>query len=149
MDKNYIRTVASAVIPYEGKFVYVKTKKDGLWGLPAGKLNPFEEIQSGLVREVKEETNLQVIAKNFLGVWDFKSSRGNPISNRVFYTRVRRGEIKINRPEEILEIRTFSLKELNGLYLEDKMRAGKSNLEPVEAFIRGERYPLSIIHTLY
>lgn len=149
MEQNNIKVVTSAVIPYEKKFVYVQTVKDGLWGLPAGKLNLFEDIHTGLAREVSEETNLQTVIKGFLGVWDFRSERGSSVTNRVFYSKIYEGEIKILNPEEIRDIRTFSLKEIRELYHDGRIRAGRANLEPVESFIRGEIYPLSLIHTLF
>ncbi len=149
MDKLYIKTVASVVIPYDKKFVYVKTAKDGKWGLPAGKLDLFEEVGIGLTREVREETNLTVVLENFLGVWDFKSDRESAVSNRVFSGRIYEGEMKINKPDEILELRTFALSELRELFADGVMRSGRANLEPVEEFLRGTKYPLSFIHTLF
>ncbi len=149
MDKNYIKTVASVVLPFEDGFIYVRTAKDNKWGFPGGNLDLFEEINMGLAREVKEEINLEILLNSFLGVWDFKSDRGNSVSNRVFYGKIIEGEMKIIRPKEILEIRKLSLSEIRELYRKQELRGGRANVEPVEEFIRGVRYPLNIVHTLF
>jgi len=77
MDKDYIRTTGSLVLPHcvRGKkgFVYVKTMKDRKWGLPGGSLDLFENGKRGINREVLEETGLEIVVIGFLGFWDFKS----------------------------------------------------------------------------
>ena len=41
------------------------------WDFPGGKLEPGEEPFEGIVREVKEETNLDVRALAAIGVYQF------------------------------------------------------------------------------
>ncbi len=149
MDKDYIKTVASIVLPYQNKFVYVKTAKDNKWGLPGGKLDLFEDVNLGLAREVKQETNLEIVLEYFLGVWDFKSERGSSVSNRVFSGKIVEGQMERINKNEILEVKTLSLSELRELYRQGEIRAGRANLEPVEEFLRGTRYPINLVHTLF
>ncbi len=149
MEGSYIKTVASMVIPYEEGFIYVKTAKDGKWGFSGGKLDLFEEINTGLAREVFEETGFEVLAEYFLGVWDFKSDRGSSVSNRVFSGRIVEGKMNISRLDEILEIKKLSLSEIRDLYRKGELRGGMANLEPVEEYLRGVRYPISIVHTSF
>lgn len=144
-----IKTVTSIVLPYEEGFVYVKTVKDKLWGLPGGKLDSFEEIRVGLTREAYQETGLEVVPEYFLGVWDFKSSGGNPISNRVFAGKIVSGPIRIIRPDEILEARALSLTELRQLFNRQEIRSGRANLDPIYDYLAGVKYPISLIHTLF
>jgi 8-oxo-dGTP pyrophosphatase MutT (NUDIX family) len=143
------KDTASVVIPYREGFIYVKTAKDAKWGLPGGKLDPFEPIHVGLPRETKQETNLEILLLHLLGIWDFKSESGSSITNRVFAGKVVEGEPKIIRPNEILELGIFSLSKIRELYRNGEIRAGRANLEPVEEYILGTNYPLSIIHTLF
>ena len=153
MDKDYIKTTGSVVLPYNlnGKdgFVYVKTKKDGKWGLPAGKLELFENDQSGIAREVLEETGLDIVVTDFLGIWDFKSDRGSSVSNRVYLGKSVGGELDISRPGEILDLRVLSLRQIRTLYEKGDIRSGKANLRPVERYLSGEVYPLSIVQSYF
>ena len=41
------------------------------WDFPGGKLEPYEEPFEGIVREVKEETNLDVRALAVIGIYQF------------------------------------------------------------------------------
>jgi 8-oxo-dGTP diphosphatase len=153
MKASHIKTTISVVLPYSlnGKegFIFVKTAKDKKWGLPAGKIDLFEEINSAASREISEEIGLEIVLESFLGTWDFRSDRGSSISNRVFLGNVLEGEIKIENNQEILDLRILNLKEIRMLFRQGKLRAGRANLEPVEEFLRGIKYPLSIIKTLF
>lgn len=153
MDTEKIRITASAIIPYtlneKSGIIYVKTKKDGKWGLPAGKIDLFEDIHSAMSREMAEETGLEIILEKYIGIWDFKSERGSAVSNRVFSGRVVEGELITNEPEKILDIKVLTLKEIRMLFRKGKIRAGRANVEPVEEYLRGVSYPLSSNHTLF
>ena len=48
------------------------------WDFPGGKLEPDEEPFSGIEREVKEETNLDVRALAVIGVYEFDIDRSGP-----------------------------------------------------------------------
>ena len=153
MKKAHIKTTISVILPCDkdGKdgFIYVKTAKDGKWGLPAGKVDLFEEINNAAAREISEEIGLEIVLENFIGTWDFKSERGSSISNRVFLGKILEGKIYIKRPKEILDVKILKLKEIRMLFRQKKLRAGRANLEPVEEYLRGVRYPMSAIKTLF
>ena len=149
MEKDYTRNCVSIVIPYRKGFVYILTAKDNKWGLPGGKIDPFEDINVAYPREVKEETGLDIVLKNFLGIWDFRSERGHSITNRVFYGEVIGGELSILKPQEISDVNTLSLSQIRDLLYRGELRAGRANLEPVEAYLREEKYPLNFIRTLF
>ena len=149
--KPYNRTTISAVIPYKSGFVYVFPTKDKKWGLPGGKIEVFEPTSDAFSREIAEETGLEVVLQkdSLLGIWDFRSEQGNCVTNKVFYCKVVGGKLGLTRPQEISQIETFNLKRIRELYRSGKIRAGRANLEPVERYIAGERYPISLIHTLF
>jgi 8-oxo-dGTP diphosphatase len=49
----------------------------GLWELPSGKVEPGEALDAALIREVKEETGLDVSAiEHYLGSFDYTSGSG-------------------------------------------------------------------------
>lgn len=59
---------AAAVVHDEaGRVLLVKTTR-GLWSLPAGAVDPGEDPRSAVVREVREETGLEVAPARLLDV---------------------------------------------------------------------------------
>jgi 8-oxo-dGTP pyrophosphatase MutT (NUDIX family) len=146
---NDIAVTASLVLPYsvegiEG-FVYAKNIKDGLWGLPGGKIDPFENDVTAVLREVWEETGLNAKVVGFLGLRDFISARGSSICNRTYSGEVVGGKLEILRPEEISALDIFSIEQVRQLNEAGKLRPYLANLDPAECYLRGEVYPLSVV----
>ena len=85
---------------------------DGEWGLPGGAMEPGEEPAESLVREVREETALEVVPERIVGVYsgpDFRVSYANGdqamIVSITFACRSLGGEPRIN-DDESLELAT-------------------------------------------
>jgi len=57
--------------------------------------------------------------------------------------------MRITRPKEISGLKIFSLGDIRNLYRKGEIRSGNANLEPVETFLAGEIYPLSIVHSVF
>ena len=146
---NGIIVAASLVLPYsvgsKDGYVYVRTAKDGLWGLPGGKLEPFENDVSGVLRELREETGLVAEVVNFLGLWDLKSVRDSSVCNRIYSGKVVGGDLKRVRFKEILDVDVFSLDEVRKLNDYGILRPWQANLDSVGCYERGEVYPLSVV----
>ena len=53
----------------EGEILLEKRSDNGLWGLPGGSVVPGESVINAAVREVKEETNLDICITGMLGVY--------------------------------------------------------------------------------
>ncbi|MFJ1460901.1 NUDIX domain-containing protein [Nocardia sp. N2S4-5] len=73
--------VVGAVVQHGGKILLLQRPADdfmgGIWELPSGKVDPGEAIDQALIREVKEETGLDVTAiRNYLGEFDYQSGSG-------------------------------------------------------------------------
>ncbi|WP_181724057.1 NUDIX hydrolase [Nocardia gipuzkoensis] len=73
--------VVGAVVHHGGKVLLLQRSADdfmgGIWELPSGKVDPGEAIDQPLIREVKEETGLEVTAiTNYLGEFDYQSRSG-------------------------------------------------------------------------
>ncbi|MBI2106972.1 NUDIX domain-containing protein [Candidatus Woesearchaeota archaeon] len=78
-----MKTVVTALIlnPSKDKFLIVKRKKSDsihslLWSFPGGKVKENESIIDALIREVKEETNLET-NKDFKKLSEFSYARPN------------------------------------------------------------------------
>src|SRR3954453_21616865 len=78
-------SVAAAIIDDEGRFLAIRRADNGAWEPPGGVLELDESIEAGLIREVEEETGLQVEPTVLTGVYK-NVSRG--IVALVFRCRV-------------------------------------------------------------
>ncbi len=95
------RIAVKGFIIREGKLLLVKRRSNdvqtpSIWEIPGGRLelgeNPFE----GLKREVKEETNLDVIVGVPLGVKHFTRKDEQTITMIIFLCEAGGGEVKLS-----------------------------------------------------
>jgi len=73
--------VVGAVVQHAGKVLLLRRPEDdymgGIFELPSGKVEAGEALVIALVREVKEESNLDVAAvRDYLGSFDYMSGSG-------------------------------------------------------------------------
>jgi ADP-ribose pyrophosphatase YjhB (NUDIX family) len=80
-----------------------KDRDHGRWVLPGGRLETNEDIQQGLIREVKEETGLEVEPEYLIGVY---TRPEKPDVGFVFKCRVRSGRLTLSN--EMVELSYFS-----------------------------------------
>ena len=67
---------ARAFCMYRGKLVIVYEKEKGAWSLPGGGTELGETVEQTIIREVKEETNMNVLKHQILGFLDVYFSDG-------------------------------------------------------------------------
>lgn len=53
----------------QGRVLLSRRSDSGWWNLPGGGVEPHESVAEGLVREVREETGLEVVAGRLVGVY--------------------------------------------------------------------------------
>jgi len=116
--KRYGGKTATAIIPYpDGKILLIKRDTlpfKGYWALPGGRMDPGEVVEQTCVREVKEETGLDVSIVHKVGDYHeqgIKDEVEYDYYPACFVVKVIGGEIK-KQDSEIQEIRFFSLKDL-------------------------------------
>ena len=102
-----------AVIIKDNKILLVH-ENDGTWSLPGGWVDVLESIKSNTIKEVKEETGLDVFAKKIIAVQD-RNKHNKPVYAygvcKIFVLcELLGGEFKENI--ETTEISYFSLNEL-------------------------------------
>ena len=117
------KVVAGAVISFPSEKILLLERtldefKGGLIELPSGGVDQGESIIEGLVREVKEETGLDVSEINrYLGSFDYQSSSGKKARQFNFAVSVQSGEVKINPSEHsrfhLVNTTSNELQELN------------------------------------
>lgn len=116
-----------AAIFKDGKILLV-LERNGKWSLPGGWVDVLESIESNTVKEVKEESGLDVVAKRIIAIQD-RNKHNKPLYAygvcKVFVEcEITGGEFKENI--ETLEIGYFSLEDLPVLSEE------KNSIEQIE-----------------
>ena len=116
--KKYTGKTSTAIIPYPGnKILLIKrnTKpfKD-YWALPGGRMDPGEKIEQTVVREVKEETGLDVAIVSVVGDYVEKGVKDDieyEYYPTCFIVKPVGGELR-KQDSEIQEIKLFSINDL-------------------------------------
>ena len=116
--KKYTGKTSTAIIPYESnKILLIKRNTvpfKGYWALPGGRVDPDETVEQTIIREVKEETGLDVKIERKIGEYierGVKDGVEYEYYPTCFLVKPVGGEIK-KQESEIKEIKLFSLDEL-------------------------------------
>ena len=109
--KKSITYVVAGVCIQDGKVLLMQEAKvscRGMWYLPAGRMEPGESIEQGCVREVLEETGLQVQPMSLIMV----EAGGGRWMRFTFYCRAVGGDLKSGEraDKESLQAGWFDLK---------------------------------------
>ena len=86
-----------AILMRENQILLVKRKyepKVGAWCLPAGFLEFSESMEEGLIREVKEETNLEIRVGDLFQVCDARDDPRSHIVLVVYKGEIVHGDLK-------------------------------------------------------
>ena len=69
MPDQILPSTNGAVFNERGEVLLQKRADNGYWGLPGGKVDIGESVEQGAIREVLEETGLNVAVKRLIGVY--------------------------------------------------------------------------------
>jgi len=115
---HYTGKTSTAIIPYpDNKILLIKRKTRpfvGFWALPGGRMDPGETLEQTVVREVKEETGLEVSIVSVVGDYVEIGTREDveyKYYPRCFVVKPVGGELK-KQDSEIQEMKLFSLNAL-------------------------------------
>ena len=95
------------IVDKENRILLVHRNDYDLWNLPGGGLDSGESPWAGVIREVKEETGLDVKVSKLLGVYS-KPEKDEIVFN--FECKVVAGELTLN--EEARDLKYFALQEI-------------------------------------
>lgn len=90
---------AAGIVYQDGKILTFWRYRDGreYYTLPGGTLEENEEIEAGLLREMFEETNLEVLKAE--KVFEYENTFRSPRTDHYFLITEFSGEIKLGAPE--------------------------------------------------
>ena len=136
--RKIILNCAGALIVRDGKILFQRRTDNGQWGLIGGLLEMNETYEQAALREIREETGLEVKLESFLGIFhnhDMVWSNGDAahVIAAMYIASVISGEPRID--SESYELRFFGKDEIPPLFAEDHIAA-------LDAYFRGVRLPL-------
>ncbi|KAB3526358.1 (deoxy)nucleoside triphosphate pyrophosphohydrolase [Alkaliphilus serpentinus] len=108
--------VAAIILENESKEVLIARRRkgiamEGLWEFPGGKIEEGESPQDCLVRELKEEMELDIEVQDYVGE-SIHSYEDFVIRLMAYRGRILRGEIKLVDHDKILWVKPLELKEI-------------------------------------
>lgn len=112
-----VKVICGALVVDGNSFLAVQEAKEyckGKWNIPAGHAEIDEDLFTSTIREVKEETNIDIDLTGLLGIYQHKSSTGNNIVKVVFIAIAKNHDIMF--PEnEILNAKWMEFDEFRSL----------------------------------
>jgi 8-oxo-dGTP diphosphatase len=89
------------------------TLGNNTWAPPGGKLDKFESFENCIIREAKEETNLDIEELNFIGITnDIMKDNDCHYVTLFFSANKYKGKVQRMEPEKCLEWKWFNPKDL-------------------------------------
>lgn len=115
-DKLLIIATRAVVWDQEGRMLFIRRRDNGKWAMPAGAMELDESISDCVVREVQEETGLQVQAATLFAIWSdpektsIVTHYGDPYQVISFIFRVDEwsGQL-VTETDETIDARFFPL----------------------------------------
>ena len=125
---DIVRAAGGVVCDEDGRVAIVYRPKYDDWTFPKGKLEPGESEEEAALREVHEETGLDVDLGRELGYVEYTDPKGRPKTVRYWVMNVDGGEFTPNR--EVSELRWLPLEEAPALLSYDRDREILGRLTP-------------------
>jgi 8-oxo-dGTP diphosphatase len=116
-----------------------KGKHESYYTLPGGAVEEGETLQQAAIREVKEETGLDVEVDGILMIReDFFEERGHHAVFFIFTGRIVDGRISISHPDEIEEVAWMETEKAEEfMYLPSELKGFAENHHTVPYILRG------------
>lgn len=108
---KFIHPAARIIVENEkGEILFIEREDNGSLGLPAGSLEENETIEACIIREVKEETGIDILELEVIGISSNPKNETVTYQNKdviqyfciEFYANKWKGEISVNDTVEII-----------------------------------------------
>ncbi len=111
------KLVAVVVVKHDGKVLLGRRNINpgmGQWSFISGYIDRGEKVEEAAIREVKEETNLDVQLEQLIGIY---SSRDHPYVILAYLATIINNDVSnmSPQPEEVSELAFFTLEEVPAL----------------------------------
>ncbi|MCM8823959.1 MAG: (deoxy)nucleoside triphosphate pyrophosphohydrolase, partial [Candidatus Omnitrophica bacterium] len=114
--KRHLKVVA-ALIKKQGKVLICQRKENdtlgNLWEFPRGKVEDNETLKEAIIREIKEELNIEIKVKKLVDKF-IEETKNFKITVYLFESSIKRGEIK---PLECKDFKMVSIDNLSNYQL--------------------------------
>lgn len=140
-----MKIYVSTVVENEGKFILVRENKEqcyGKWNIPSGHVEENEFITRAAVREVKEETNLDVELAGLIAVYNNMFENFNSISFVFSCNITQKTKIDFDK-NEIIETNWFTFEELKNM--KEELRDYDYVIETIRRYRDNDIKPLNTI----
>jgi 8-oxo-dGTP diphosphatase len=115
------RAGSAILVEHNGKYLLGKRNKKNylnFWVIPGGRVEWGETLEQAGIRELKEETNLDIEIVNFL-TWKEIINTKDDYHRYIFFFlgKLKNENLEIKTTEDVSEVRFFSVEELKKLGL--------------------------------
>ncbi len=124
---SLVPAASAVVINNEGKILLHRRSDNDLWALPGGAMEIGESISETVVREVKEETGLDVVIERLVGIYTnpkhvvaFSDGEVRQEFSICFACRTVGGTLTIS--DESFEVSFFTPEAINRLAMHESIR---------------------------
>ena len=139
-----LHVTVAAVIERDGKFLVVEETSNGdkVFNQPAGHLEPNEDLEEAVQREVLEETGWPFTAKTLIGIYRWCNPHDGATHIRVCFS----GEVNDNANiiRGPLDVAIIDTHWLNLQELEDKNLRSSMVLRCIRDYLAKHTYPLDL-----
>ena len=139
-----MKVIAGCVIKKDNKILMVKEASKncyGKWNYPAGKVEEFEKVTEGAIREVFEETGCKVKLTGVLPIVSVDVENETHLLIR-FTADIVKENIKFNK-EEILDVKWIDINDIKNMTKEE-LRGYETNQKTIYDIENNNIYPLEI-----
>jgi ADP-ribose pyrophosphatase YjhB (NUDIX family) len=139
-----MKVIAGCVVEKDNKILMVQEGLDfcyGQWNYPAGHVDEFENITDAAIREVKEETGLDVKLVGLLPICETKLKNETHVIIR-FVAEVIGGEINFDS-KEIIDVKWIDIDTIKNM-TEKELRNYEVGKNIIKDYVEKKIYPIDI-----
>ena len=98
---------ASAVVVSDGQVLLIKRRDVEIWALPGGAIDSGESTAQAAIREVKEETGIDIDLVRLVGIYSSPNWRSGG-DHAIVYAAIPKNDKPVPQANEVLDVGYFS-----------------------------------------